>query len=112
MDEILSDSRIFLDEFSPPEIAEKIVKNFKARRLELNITQAELSKKSGVSLGSVKRFESKAQISLKNLLMLAVIINSTDRFLELFSQKQYKSINELTELTKAKKRKRARTNDK
>ncbi|MDQ7060095.1 MAG: XRE family transcriptional regulator [Sulfurimonas sp.] len=37
---------------------------FKQRRLFLKFTQAGLSVRSGVSLGSLKRFESSGQISL------------------------------------------------
>ena len=108
MNNILSNNDFLLDEFNPPQIAKNIASNLKVRRLELNITQQELANKSGVSLGSVKRFESKYEISLKSLLSLAVVLQSTDMFLTLFTKKQYSSINEITEESKLKTRKRAR----
>ena len=95
----------------PHEIASIVCKNFKTRRLELNITQQALSKKSGVSLGSIKRFENNTEISLKNLLLLAFALNATDEFLTLFSKKQFNSISELIEINQVKTRKRARKND-
>ena len=112
MDNILNDTVFKLDDFNPPAIAKKIAKNFKQRRLELNITQVELSQKSGVSFGSIKRFENQSAISLKHLLLLAVVLNATDEFLHLFTKKQYKSIAEISKELKAKSRKRARKNDK
>lgn len=108
MANILSHNEFILDEFNPNSIAENIAKRFKLRRLELNLTQKELAKKSGVSYGSIKRFESKGEISLKNLLMIAVVLNSTDEFNMLFSKEQYNSIDEIINLSETKKRKRAR----
>jgi len=92
---------------NPKALALQIVINAKTRRLELNLTQEELAQKSGVSLGSVKRFESKHEISLKHLLLIAVVLNSTEDFKNLFLQKQYRSIDEVV-VKKEMKRKRAR----
>jgi transcriptional regulator with XRE-family HTH domain len=77
--------------------------------LELNLTQESLAKKSGISLGSLKRFENKAEISLKHLLMMAVVLNATEEFYRLFSKKQYQNIAEVLISKKAKTRQRART---
>jgi transcriptional regulator with XRE-family HTH domain len=108
MANILSNKEFDLTPFNPPDIARIIMKNFRERRLELNITQEELARKSGVSLGSIKRFENKAEISLKNLIRSAVVLNSSGSFLDLFSQRQYQSIEEVTRHNKSKSRKRAR----
>ena len=92
---------------NPKALTLQIAINAKTRRLELNLTQEELAQKSGVSLGSVKRFESKHEISLKHLLLIAVVLNSTEDFKNLFLQKQYRSIDEVV-VKKEMKRKRAR----
>ncbi|MDL2307122.1 helix-turn-helix transcriptional regulator [Desulfovibrio sp. OttesenSCG-928-C06] len=55
----------------PKDIRIRIASKAKARRLFLNISQKELADRSGVSLGSIKRFESNGQISLSSLLELA-----------------------------------------
>ena len=73
MDNILSNNDFVLDDFNPRSIAKNIAKRLKQRRIELNLTQQELASKSGVSYGSVKRFETKFDISLKSLLMIAVV---------------------------------------
>ena len=108
MDNIISDNGFVLNNLNPVYIAQSIAQKYKERRLELNIPQTELAQKSGVSYGSVKRFEKSAEISLKNLLMLAVVLNATEDFLALFSKKQYKNISEVVLESEAKTRKRAR----
>ncbi|MBI9069828.1 MAG: helix-turn-helix transcriptional regulator [Salinivirgaceae bacterium] len=110
MNNILADNYI-LDDFNPKALAQNIANNFKTRRIEENITQTQLANQSSVSLGSIKRFESKAEISLKNILLLAVALNATHEFKELFSKQQYSSIDELTQIKEKKTRKRARKND-
>jgi transcriptional regulator with XRE-family HTH domain len=101
----------FLDDFNIKTLAREICKRAKARRLELNLTQAALAKRSGVSLGTLKHFERFGEISLKHLLMLAIILQSTDEFKKLFSNKNYQSIEEVINTEKVKNRKRGRLND-
>jgi transcriptional regulator with XRE-family HTH domain len=69
-----------------PEIATAVAGAFKSRRIEMNITQEELSRRSGVSFGSVKRFESKHEISMKHLIQLAVVLKLADRLLTVFTE--------------------------
>ncbi|OFX26646.1 MAG: hypothetical protein A2033_17045 [Bacteroidetes bacterium GWA2_31_9] len=111
MDSILADNDFYLDIFSPSEIAKKIAVKAKEKRLYYNFTQEALSKKSGVSLGSIKRFERTYEISLHNLLLLALVLNATDDFLHLFPENKYTSIDEVIKLKKVNKRKRGRKND-
>ena len=112
MDKILTDNDFRLDDFNPKAIAEKIAGNFKKRRLELNITQEELSRRAGVSLGSLKRFENKSEISLKHLLLCAVVLDATDEFLSLFTRRQYLRLDDINKEIKSKAIKRATKNDK
>ena len=50
---------------TPSDIQRELAARAKARRLELNITQAELAERSGVSFGSLRRFEATGEISLR-----------------------------------------------
>jgi transcriptional regulator with XRE-family HTH domain len=61
-----------------------IANRAKDKRLLLNITQLELAERSGVSLGSVRRFENKGLISLSALLNIALVLGNLDDFEHLF----------------------------
>lgn len=80
---------------TPQEIKDEIVKNVKQRRKEAKLTQEQLSKKSGVSLGSIKRFERTGEIALTSLIKIAVALGCQEDFLQLFVKKQYQSIQEI-----------------
>jgi len=54
-----------------------------------------LSRKAGVSLGSLKRFEHDHQISLQSLIKLSIALGCESDFSELFSKKGYSSIQEV-----------------
>ncbi len=65
---------------TPSSVIEQLKTKFKQKRLFLNLTQEGLSKRSGVTLGSLKRFESSGQISLESLLKLSFILECLDDF--------------------------------
>lgn len=95
---------------TPESIMQTLKDNFKNRRLSLNLTQEGLANKSGVSLGSLKRFESSGQISLESLLKLAVILECLDDFLHIAQEKKQtiNSIDELLEQNQSVKKQRGR----
>ncbi len=96
-----------IDDFNPISIAEKIAKRMKAKRITLNITQSALASQSGVSLGSIKRFETKHQISLQNLIQISIVLDASVEFKHLFPADKYQSIAEVLRVTKQKPRSRA-----
>ena len=104
---MLDDKLIILDDFNPVAIIKKIAERMKERRLVLNYTQVLLSKKSGVSLGSLKRFENNYKISLEHLLKLALVLNALDEFHNLFPQTNYNSIDDIIDIKSKITRKRA-----
>lgn len=107
---MLAVNYFILDDFNPGAIMQKIAFNLKRSRLALNLSQSALASKSGVSLGSLKRFEHTAEISLKNLVLLAVSLDSTEEFGKLFSKQQYQSMDELLGKNKSMTAKRGRRN--
>ncbi len=107
---MLPENEFLLNEFNPGAILKNISERAKRNRLELNLSQNALSAKSGVSLGSLKRFEQASEISLKNLVMLAVALDATQEFATLFSGRKYQSIDELLAKDKARTAKRGRRN--
>ena len=65
---------------TPSEMMERLKTNFRQRRKALGYTQPELATRSGVSLGSLKRFETSGQISLESLLKLALVLECLGEF--------------------------------
>jgi len=80
---------------SPNDIAKELVEKIKRQRKLLKISQEQLASKSGVSLGSIKRFESKYEISLSSLIKILIALNLEKNFENLFTQKNYNSIDEV-----------------
>ncbi len=64
----------------PHHLIEELRTKFRERRRTLRYTQKELSLRSGVSLGSLKRFEHSGDISLESLLKLAFILECLGDF--------------------------------
>lgn len=92
----------------PFEVAKEISKKAQNKRLELNLSQQTLSKKSGVSYGTLKKFEQKGQISLESLLKIAMALGDLDAFEHLFTKSDNKLPSSLDELLNHKSRKRGR----
>ena len=64
-----------------------LVERFKKRRKEAGLSQRELALKSGVSYGSIRRFESCGEISLSSLMRIADAIGLLKDFNELFKNR-------------------------
>lgn len=64
----------------PFDIQKELAQKHKVLRKQLGITQSELAARSGVSLGSIKRFELSGQISLESLLKSVQILNRIGDF--------------------------------
>ena len=91
---------------TPKSIMQDLKDKFKQKRLSLNLTQEGLSNKSGVSLGSIKRFESSGEISFESLLKVALVLNCLDDFKNIANEKneQYESMEDLLKVKPIKKR--------
>lgn len=77
------------------EISLQIAKDFKHARKIKHLTQQELAEQSGVSYGSIKRFEQTGEISFKSLIQLSRVINQLDCFDNMFKNIKYESIEDL-----------------
>ncbi|MEY4963328.1 MAG: hypothetical protein RLZZ323_647 [Bacteroidota bacterium] len=69
---------------TPTVVMNELVQKVQQLRKKNGISQLELSKRSGVSFGSVKRFETTGQISLESLLKLAYFFNRLEDFTTVF----------------------------
>ena len=80
---------------TPNDIVRELAEKIKQHRKKLKISQAQLASKSGVSLGSIKRFESKYEISLNSFIKILIALNLEQDLENLFTQKSYNSIDEV-----------------
>jgi transcriptional regulator with XRE-family HTH domain len=55
---------------SGPDISFELGERLKARRVAANLTQRQLSEKSGISLSTIRNFEQTGKITLSNLIEL------------------------------------------
>lgn len=101
---ILTDTIIQIETKSPQEICILIAEKVKSRRLELNLTQEGLSSRADINLSTFRKFERTGEISLKNLAKIALVLNSEDELLQLFSQIQYNSIDDVLQGNQKRKR--------
>ena len=75
---------------SPNDMAKDIARRVQGKRLSLNLTQKTLSERSGVSYGTLKKFERTGQISLESLLKIALVLDEFDNFDDLFAKNRDK----------------------
>ena len=92
---LLVDRLLLKNKINPNEIARNLADKIKEHRKKLKISQEVLAQKSGVSLGSIKRFETKYEISLQSFIKIAIALDLDNEFENLFTQKTYNSINEI-----------------
>lgn len=91
---------------SPRAIAMELAARARARRLEANLTQQGLASRSGVSLGSLKRFERTGAASLEVVARIALALGVADGFTQLLAPRELRSLDEL--LATAPRRQRGR----
>ena len=77
------------------ELDEQLAARVRRIRRRKGISQQELSQKSGVSYGSVKRFETSGKISLLSLTKLAMALGCAEEIRGLFTQVPYQTIEEV-----------------
>jgi len=80
---------------SSGDFQRKIAAKARAQRLVKNLSRRTLAEKSGVTQASIKRFETSGDVSLSNLLDIALALNCTREFEALFDPKAPDSIAEL-----------------
>lgn len=80
---------------TPVEIEELISSRIRMIRRRRKISQQKLSELSGVSLGSVKRFESTGEISLLSLAKIAIALDLERDLGNLFAEVPPQSIEEI-----------------
>jgi transcriptional regulator with XRE-family HTH domain len=72
----------------PSDLLLEIAEKHKLLRKHAGYSQSELAERSGVSLGSIKRFEQTGLISLESLLQLAAVLDRLTDFEPIFNPPQ------------------------
>ena len=80
---------------TPQEIDLALARRVRNIRKRRGFSQQQLSERSNVSLGSIKRFETSGQISLLSLTKLAVALNCSDVIRQMFTDVEYENIGEV-----------------
>ena len=80
---------------TPDKLNKDIAKRIKSIRKRRRISQKELAKRSGVSYGSVRRFEQTGEISLLSLTKIAIALQIDNQLEDLFTEVSFLSIEEV-----------------
>jgi transcriptional regulator with XRE-family HTH domain len=79
-------------------VARNMADDFRRRRLEKNISRAQVAQRSGVAVANIVRFEQTGQISLKNLIGLAMALGYTTELQHVFAEQKYATMDELLQI--------------
>ena len=82
------------------ELDQKLAQRVRTIRERRSISQEKLASMSGVSYGSIKRFETSGQILLISLTKIAMALDIADDIRNLFTTVPYRDIQEVINETK------------
>lgn len=89
---------------SSDEIVMELAKRAKGRRLSLDLTLEGLARRSGVALGTLKKFERTGNISLVSFIRLSVALNDDAALERLLLEPEYDTLEDVLEVKKKRKR--------
>lgn len=65
---------------TPIEVQKELALRAKTLRLDMNLTQAGLAARVGISVGTLKRFEKSGEIQFNHLLRIALVLGRLEEF--------------------------------
>ena len=90
------------------ELDQKLAKRLCQIRKRRKISQQKLADMSGVSYGSIKRFEATGMISLLSLTKIAMALDMADELRDIFTSVPYRDIQEVINETRSQSKRRDR----
>ncbi len=90
--------------FSGEKVTTKLAKRLKRRRLAQNLTLDGLSKRSGVPLGTLKKFERTGKIALVSFVRLALALRDEEALENLLQEEKFETLDDVLGSTKKPKR--------
>ncbi len=94
---------------TPHEIQRILSLRVKRLRLINEWTQAELAERAGITLASLKRFESTGKISLERLSLIALALGRLNELMKLFEEPEIMTLSDIKKLTKKRQRGKRKT---
>ena len=88
----------------PADVAADLAKRLKTRRLSRNLTQEGLARRSGVALGTLKKFERLGAISLVSLIRLVVALGEEAALEKLLADQEFETLEQVLSAPKTRKR--------
>lgn len=88
----------------PADVASDLAKRLKARRLARNLTQEGLARRSGVPLGTLKKFERSGAISLVSFIRLVVALGEEAALEKLLADQEFETLDQVLAAPKTRKR--------
>jgi len=85
---------------SSEEMAAELAARVKARRLAQNLTLEGLAQRSGVALGTLKKFERTGRISLVSFTRLVVALKDEAALEKLLLEQEFKTLDQVLETRK------------
>lgn len=77
----------------------------------MNWTQKLVASKAGMPLATYRRFESKGEVSLRGVVMIAIALGVEEDFSMIFAKQNYQSIDDLVNKKTESQRKRGGKNE-
>lgn len=89
---------------STEDIARTLAARSRSRRLAQQLTQEGLAQRSGVPLGTLKKFERSGQISLTSFIRLAIALRDEAALEKLLLEQEFETLDEVLQTRKQPKR--------
>lgn len=90
---------------SPPaDVAADLAKRLRTRRLARNLTQEGLARRSGVALGTLKKFERSGATSLVSFIRMVVALGEEAALEQLLADQEFETLDQLLATPKTRKR--------
>ena len=89
---------------SAEEISCDLAAKLRKRRLDERLTQEGLSRRSGVSLGTLKKFERTGRISLASFVRLVIALQEERAFESFLQERKFETLEQVLEKPKRPKR--------
>jgi transcriptional regulator with XRE-family HTH domain len=101
-------NNIMMSLITPAKSQKKLAGNARAKRLQMDLTQEGLSKRSGVPLRTLRKFEQEGAISLESFLKIYMVLGGLDDIVKASAPKEtaFLSIDEVLDTQNTKTRQR------